>query len=999
LKTEAPRPGHPAARARPNLRLAVVETSRSTRPSPRATSAKQRQISPLLIGRASEMSVLAEAFDEVAAGSQRTILISAEGGGGKSRLIREACESFRERALILAGWCVEQGEPGLPFAPFVSIVRQVVRDRGVADIAALVGRESARELGRLLPELGPSPSEGDPGMARSRLFEALRTLLEALAAQASVVVVLEDLHWADRATRDLLVYLARNLQSARLLLLASYRSEAVNGAHGLRTGVAELIRIDGVTALSLPRLSRGEVALQLQALLGHEPATDVVAAVHARGSGVPLFTEALLAPDGSVRHRLPGSLLDLLLGAVNELPERARDVLRAMAVGGLRVGHRLLAAAAGGEGLEAALRAAVSCHLLVADGDAGYAFRHALIQEAIRDDLLPGERRRLHRGYAQALDADASLAEDVWVAGALASHWRAAGDHGRSLAAAWRAVGEAAARLAYAEQLSMLEHVLESWQRVEPARRPPGVERPQVLEAAADAACWAVEPTRGQAVVEAALAELDPAVDGERIAAMLLQRAMMRQQQMHAGELDDLQGALRLLPGPSARRAETLGQFCRALYLHGRIDECGPLAAELSSLAARLGEPEWQVEAWVAEAIGRSPHEAGTVLLLHRALHTAEFIASGRLEMIALVALADVLDARGEHAAAVNIAQSAWHRASQLGQARYIGASVAQWLARSLMAVGRWDDAVEVIGEALELDPSPLGRAQLALVSGQIACARGNVGTAQRCSQLLRAAPSGPQDAPRRAAVAAQLSIEIALANGDHAAAIAACRELETLRAELPPRDLWPLIATAWRACSEAKGSEALRGMLSESWQQLPQPGAVERAYASTTCAEGSRSVGRLDAKAWGAAGALWEELGQPHALAYALMRQGSASLATGDRGAARTALRRAAHAARQLGAAPLQTRIAMLAQKARVDLWPDETSPSTASPLGLTARELEVLKLVAEGRTNREIAADLFITVKTASVHVSNILAKFEVSSRGAAAAAAHRLGLVKDA
>jgi DNA-binding CsgD family transcriptional regulator len=950
-----------------------------------------RLVSPLLIGRDCEMSVLAEAFDEAAGGRQRTLLISAEVGGGKTRLIREASERLRDRATILVGWCVEQGEPGLQFAPFVSIVRQVVRDRGVPDTVALVGREGARELGRLLPELGPAPSEGDPGMARSRLFEVLRCLLEAMSAQAPIILVLEDLHWADRATRDLLAYLARNLPSARMLILGSYRTESVGASHALRTGLAELMRIENVTALVLPRLSNREVAHQLEAMLGHEPHADVVAEIYRRGGGVPLFTEAMVAADGSVRTQLPGSLRDLLLGAVNELPERARDVLRAMAVGGPRVGHRLLATVAGDDELESALRCAAASNLLIADGEAGYAFRHGLIQEVIRDDTLPGERTRLHRGYAQALTADPSLAEDTWIAGALALHWRAAGDHGRALAAAWQAAGGAHARLAYAEQLSMLEQVIELWDRVDRAHRPADVHRLQALEAAADAACWAVEPQRGEVIVEAALAELDKAADGQRVAAMLLQRAMLRQQQMHSGELDDLHIALALCTGATRLRAETLGQLCRALHLHGRADACRPLSAELSLLAADLGEAEWQVEAWVAQALVRSPHDAGTVALLQRALQTAEASASGRTEMIVRVALADVFDARGEHAAAVAAARLAWQRACQLGQARYNGACAAQWLARSLMAVGRWDDAVELIAEALGLDPSPLGRAQLSQISGQIACARGNIRTAQRCLEVLRAAASCPQDAARRAAMAVRLSIDIGLASGEHAAAIAACREIESLRGELRPRELWPLIAAAWRACSEAQGSEALRRMLQETADGLQQPGPVERAHAHTALAERSRS----DAKAWRAADALWEGLGQPHALAYALMRQGTAMLAGGDRGAAKLALRRAAHCARQLGAAPLQTRIAVLAQQARIELWPDEERASTQLPLGLTARELEVLKLVADGRSNREIATDLFITAKTASVHVSNILAKLEVATRGAAAAAAHRLGL----
>ncbi|WP_457323331.1 helix-turn-helix transcriptional regulator [Roseateles sp. P5_E11] len=953
-------------------------------------------MSPLMVGRDSELDVLADAFADACAGTVRTVVISAEGGGGKSRLIREATERLGRQALVLSGWCVEQSEPGLPFAPFVSAVRRLVQLRGVAEIVTLVGHSGARELARLLPELGPAPSEGDPGMARSRLFESLRLLLQSLAAQAPVVLVLEDLHWADRATRDLLAYLARNLQGTRLLLVASYRTEALAGAHPLRGGLAELARIEGVTPLALPRLSRTDVALHLSAMLGHEPAPDVVNAVHTRGGGVPLFTEALVTPEGAVRTQLQGSLRDLLLGAVNELPERAREVLHAMAVGGLRVGHRLLAAVVGADGLDAALRAAVTSHVVIAADAEGYAFRHALIQEAIRDDLLPGERQRLHRAYAEALEADPSLGADAWVAASIALHWRAADDPARALNAAWQAAREATARLAYAEQLTMLEHALDLWPRVEPTQRPQGIDRAQLLEAAADAACWAVETERGQRIVEAGLAELDPATDGERIAALLLERAMMRQQGMHAGELSDLREALRLAPGPTRIRAAALGQICRALALHGRADEMRALVDELDALAMRLGESEWTVEALVSGALARPAGDVATMERLERALGEAQAGASGRVEMIARVAMVDLLDARGEHAAAVEAAGMAWQRARQLGQARYMGASVAQLLARALMAVGRWDDALDLIGEARELDPSPLGSLQLSQVGGLIAAGRGNLAAAERALKALAAAEESPQDAPRRAAAQRQLSMAIALLQGGPAAAVEAGHGIGALRGWLPPRLLWPLIAHAWRACIGSGRADALRDLLVESSEHLAQPGPVERACALTSLAERSRLGGGSDAVAWGAAVAAWQEIGNLPWLAYALMRQGSAWLAAGQRGAAIAALRRAALFARQLGAEPLSAQLATVAGRGRVELWPDEGGAPPASPQGLTAREVEVLALLVEGRSNREIAAALFISVKTASVHVSNILAKLEVPSRGAAAAAAHRLGLV---
>ena len=251
----------------------------------------------------------------------------------------------------------------------------------------------------------------------------------------------------------------------------------------------------------------------------------------------------------------------------------------------------------------------------------------------------------------------------------------------------------------------------------------------------------------------------------------------------------------------------------------------------------------------------------------------------------------------------------------------------------------------------------------------------------------------------RRAAAHARLSIEIAQVQGDTAAAVEACQRIAQLRGWLPPRVLWPLIALAWRACVEPRQSDALRDLLVESSVHLAQPGPVERACALTSLAERARLGGRPDPQAWGMAAAAWQAMGNAQWSAYALMRQGSACLALGERGAATVALRSAAQLAQQLGAQPLTVQLAAVASRGRVELWPGEGVVASAPPQGLTVREVEVLRLVVEGRSNREIAAALFITVKTASVHVSNILAKLEVPSRGAAAAAARRLGLVSTA
>ncbi len=950
-----------------------------------------RLVSPRLAGRESELSALAQAFADVCGGTQRTLLIGAEAGGGKSRLIREFAERVRGDALLLSGGCVEQSEAGLPYAPFTAALRELVRARGVADIGALLGAGGTSDLARLLPEFGASPSASDPELARARLFEVLRRLLERLAEQRPLVWVVEDVHWADHATRDLLSFLAGNLQHASVLLAVSYRSEALHRAHPLRALLAELGRLDAVTALTLPRLSRREVAAQLEGILGRPPEPAVVSAVHRRGDGIPLFTEALIGADGNVRSGLPGSLRDLLLGVMHELPERTQQVLRAAAVGGVRVGHALLAAVTGidGTALTAALRPAVAANVLISDDS--YAFRHALIREALRDDLLAGERAQLHRAFAEALEADPSLSPQTWVSVGLALHWYGAHDDERALRAAWQAAGEAKTGLAYAEQLQMLEQVLQLWQRVPDAARHTGVQRVDVIEQAADAACWAAEPQRGLALVDAALAELDAERDSERVAAMLLQRAPMRQQQLRPGQLDDLQAALRLASAPTRVRAECLGQLCRALMQRDRHAEAKPLAGELSRLAVRLHDEAYRIDACVTLAQLGARDGADTVAALRAAADAARRIGSGWLEVLAYIAMTEALEGRGDQLHAIETGRAGLARTLRVGQARYMGAVIAQSLARSLESAGRWDEALQVVDDALALDPAPSGRALLLLCRTPIAIARGDQQTAARIVQELR---SLPDDAQRTLSLL-ELEIEYKLCDGDLDGALAAAARVPAHGEGADPRRLWPLLAVAMRACVDARDQPTLRRTLEATAASMARPGPVEEAYAAAFVAERSRVADRPDASAWEVAADAWARLGRPYPHAYALLRSAAAAATARDRTAAADRLRRAADLATELGAAPLLVQITALARRARIELKVGDGGAADDVPFGLTGRELEVLQLIAAGRSNREIASELFISPKTASVHVSNILAKLDVSTRGAAAAAAHRLHL----
>jgi DNA-binding CsgD family transcriptional regulator len=961
-----------------------------------------RAVSPVFAGREAELTVLAGAFGDAADGLPRMVLVGAEAGGGKSRLVDEFAARLESRALVLVGGCVELSAAGLPYAPFTAALRQLVRQRGAAEVSALLGTRDTGELAGLLPEFGRPPGDADPDLARARLFELLLALLEALAERLPLVLVVEDVHWADRSTRDLLGFLARNLRHAAVLLLVTFRSAELHRTHPLRPLLAELDRVEGVTRLELQRLSRSQAEAQLEGILGRPPGPAITNAVYERGNGIPLFTEALVNADGTVSLGVPWSLRDQLLGAVKELPEQTQQVLRSAAAGGVRVGHRLLAAVTGLDdlALAAALRPAVAANVVAADADS-YAFRHELIREAVWEDLLPGERTQAERAFAEALEADPALSPDGMVAVRLALHWRGANEYERALEAAWAAAAAAAPGFAFAEQLRMLEQVLDLWDRVPAAAEHTGADRARVIELAIDAARWAGESDRGLTLVEAALDELGEAGDAGRRAWLLLRRAVFRHEGLLPGSVEDLQAALRLASGPTRLRAEILGQLCRSLRHQNRDEEAERAAEEMLALGGQLGDQECQTEAriWLAMHGTREGHDITAAL--QDARETAVRIGSGRLELRAYVAITHALEGRGDHDRAIQAGRAGLARARQLGLARYTALPVTHNLAESLTSAGRWDEALDVIEEALGLDPAPYGRAFLLVLRGQITVARGEQETAAWMMHQLRLLPAGARDGSQLALPMACLTIDFWLAEGDLAAALTATRTASAQHPGAEPRYLWPLLATGMRACAEAgparspqqAGNPAeLRQALRLAAASLARPGRVEHAHATVFDAEAARAAGHLDRPAWDAAAAAWESVGQPYPLAYALLRAAGAAAAAGHQDAAAIGLRRAADLAGQLRARPLLEQISRLARRARIEIG-GASRAAEAAPYALTARELEVLRLVAAGRSNREIAAELFISPKTASVHVSNILGKLGAASRGEATATAHRL------
>ncbi|WP_433466835.1 helix-turn-helix transcriptional regulator [Spirillospora sp. CA-128828] len=951
-----------------------------------------RAMSPVLVGRSAELGRLRGAL----AAAPGAVLVGGDAGLGKTRLIREFAKDAEARVLV--GGCLELGSDGLPFAPFTTVLRGLVRDIGIDGVAGLVPRGDTGALARLLPEFGEPESDTASGEERARLFEVVLTLLERLAERGPFVLVIEDAHWADRSTRDLLAFLIRNLGTAPLLIVMTYRSDELHRTHPLRPLLAGLERLERVRRVEIGRLPRADVEALVTQLLGQTPPPGLVERIEARSEGNPLFIETLLDDDGTLACELPESLRDLLLAGVQRLPEETQDVLRDASGGSTRIEHALLAAVSGLDdaALTRVLRPAVAANVLVVDGD-GYAFRHALIREAVHDDLLPGEYTRLHTRYAEALEKDPGLvsAGRLWVE--LSYHWMQAHDSTWALVASWRAAGEARKAVAYAERLAMLERVLQLWDKVPDAAEHIGVDHVTVMEEAAAAADAAGEYDRGVKLVTAALKEVE-AADGERDTArwaMLLElRGRMLYHLARPGFVEDLRAAVEALPADPptilrARALSTLGNYVRITI---SMEEAREAALESLAIARALGDPIAEAEALITLFCAHIDYEDEGRLT--EVGETAERSRNHRVLLRYYVIKSHFLEGAGRHEEAAAVAERGTTLAREYGVARTQGTFLSINQAEPLVSLGRWDEAMAVMNHALEQDPAITTRTSLLVLSGWVALVRGDLATARaqlaRSREILRLKLNWLKTQDYFSTL--WLEASIASAEGRPEEALNALR-LVLDKGGMPDdaRYAWPALTVGAAACTELGDAAADHlHRFEERAAGLEASGPLQHAHCLTFAAELARARGTLDRAAWEEAAAEWEALANPYYRARALTRAAEAALAEGDHDAAADALQTAAELADGLGAAPLAGQIADLLRRTRM---PRRTDAS--APLGLTPREYEVLRLVADGRSNRDIAEALFISVKTASVHVSNILGKLDVTSRGEAAATAHRLAL----
>jgi DNA-binding NarL/FixJ family response regulator len=941
--------------------------------------------SAVFVGRVRELGELGRALDAAWAGSGTAVLVAGEAGIGKTRLASELAARARDQGFeVLLGRSIDLVGTELPFQPFV---------------------EALRPLG------GVPQVDKQAAGSQLQVFQDTLALLGGRAAAAPVLLVLEDLHWADTSTLDLVVFLAHNLHDRRLVLLGTYRADEPSSVTRVRR-LADSVRRSGTALLlELDPLGREELTALLEARADAPPPAALTNAIVVRSEGNPFFAQELLAAAGDRDGQLPSGLRELLLQRTARLDPATQGLLRVAAAVGRDVGYPLLRAVAGlpeGE-LRASLRRAVEHGVLVADQAAGrFGFRHALLAEAIYGTLLPGEREELHARLAQELSrgAAASPAE-------LAPHWAAAGRATEALAASVQAARQAQAVFGLAEALAHLERALALWPDVPDAAELVRADLAALCLWTAELAAQAGAAPRAVELVRRAI-ELTGESDPRR-AGLLHERLGRYLHWSGRADLaiDAFERAVELVPPqpPTPERAQALASLGNGLELAWRHDESLAICEQALALARAVRAHGAELHALTTLGkqlayVGRGD-EGLAQLRLARQLAEQRTDPEG-LER-AYIALTDVLMMLGRPRESARVAEAALDAIHRYGGDH---STLVANLIEPLVASGEWDKADRVSAAAVRAITANYPHMRL-IARGELETGRGDFDTARAHLDAARATLHSDRDLATYDAFIA----ELALWERRWTDAEAAVRDgvARTYSGDMAQIRVW-LCAKGLRALAELAAlararhdADAVRDHLGRARTLLATARDAEAEAAAVTpnaggwraLAEGEygRARGEARPEAWSAAAATWERLERPPLAAYCRWRQAEALVAAGAARAEASGPLRQAHAvAARIGAAPLAEQLELLAQRARLELAPPDAGPPDRTQgleelLGLTPREAEVLTLLTRGCTNRQIAAALVISVRTAGVHVSHILRKLGAPNRREAAAIAHRL------
>jgi len=977
-----------------------------------------------LVGRDRELAILESALDQAGGGRPCITLVVGEYGIGKTRLMRELEARAQRRGMpVLAGESVPLEGGELPYGPIGSGLRNLPPELLAGAFEALPSGARA-QLATAFPQL-PAPAEPEPAAAdgelqQARFYEFLLGLLQTLSAASPLLMIIEDFHWADGATRNFVSFLVRNLRRQRIALVLTERKEDV--AAGDRLWEEDLSK--RAERIELTGLDRAAIGKLLAAGAEGPPPDDVVDEVFRRSGGNPFFAEELLAARmDRGTGELPATLKDALLTRGRRLSPDARRVVLAAAAVARACGTTLLGGAAELEepALSRAVREALAANVLeqLSAGDA-FQFRHDVVRQIVYEDLLPGERAGLHARVAATMtEARAALGP-----GELAYHWRAAGDVSQAIVASIDAARTTSEAHAFSEALGHLERALELVEEAGGLPEAADLDRAELLRRAAETARHAGEHDRAAALAQTALGHVDAAVDRAR-AAGLHELLGHCQSFEYEAALRAFRTALGLLPAShDADRARLLGAEANALIGLGTwrtVQEGSVQATAALELAkgagARAEEAYAGIMLGLALAILGRPAEGAEHL--RRARATAAELNRAEDLLRAHLYLGEALRLAGDFESALAVMDEGRGLAIELGMDASFGRYMALNSAEDRFLLGRWDGTRTLLEEArVERDPTSWNRMLWGMVAGQLALGRGDLAAAQAELEQARAvhdAEGRPAEyaAPLHAALA-----ELALVRRDHdtardlirtgCQAVADQADLlyapalfslgARVEAEAADAGRVPRAEAAGRA---AELRDALAAMVPSTPGATPPPSVL--AHLALCRAEAGRAAGAVGGEHWAEAAERWDAVGAPYHAAYVRAHHAEALLqARGDAVAAADLLSRAYDTARELGAAQLRVKVELLAGRDLVHLQvrsgeepPPLAAPEPAPGFDLTAREREVLALLAEGLTNRAIAERLVISEKTAGVHVSHIFAKLDVHDRRVAATRAYQLGL----
>ena len=963
-----------------------------------------------LIGRTDELARLADVADRAIEGAAQLVLLSGEAGIGKSRLVGEFVARLQE-----TGWrghvghCIEYADRPLPFGPIVTILRSLLLD-GLADLEHVIGNRRA-DLRSLLPELGRDDTAGASFAGDvDRLFDAISTTLTKASRERPVAVVIEDIHWADAATRDLLASLVQSLGTANILLVATERSGAVPRTHPLRTWLAEQRRFPNVTSLTLRGLSRRELAEQATGILGHAPDSALVEDLVERTDGNPYFAHELLIAHSDGVDTLPRSLAEFLTSRIERLANDERAVLRAVAVAGGGVSHTMLAAILPELSIGAIVRGLYDASILAIDGSE-YTFWHALLRTAILNDLLPFEAEDLHRRAAEAIDADPSRGSSPSDLANLALHWGHANDPERSLAAAVEAADASAAVAAYETAAEMALQALREWPVADSPDERTGRSRDHLLLQAAEWLANCYRSAEAVDLIAEALAGWAKDLPAGRRALLLAQMAPTT---FHLGRPIDaaelLAEAERLIGDEvSPEAAQVHHRISKQAIADGQIRPALEAAERAIDIAGTQGPRVVLVEALTtrALAIGITRDLEAGVALARKARQLA--LAEGFVSQVANTFRTEMLIfnfRNGRTEACLDASRQGLDYADRHCGPRW-RAEFTHDLCYGYVEAGRLNDAPPLLEELLASRLDDLRRLTVLQVAGLHALSTGSLDAAATFladATLIADRYQSAQETGYQNRLLAELArrrsrLDEAIELIDQALELQLASDNVTYTRESIVEKIRIVKASA------DLGRDGVSEMIPDMTELVSSfdgPGKANVAFRSLMDLElasisglidpddASETVGLLESSGFGYEAALVRLL-----LIDLLITSGA------DRARLEREVVELARIAMSCGMTWIADRVASLikATRVKVDLEaePAPTGPAKTEvvyPCDLTAREAEVLSLLTEGLTNKAIGERLYVSPRTVSTHVSNLLAKLGVGNRGEAAAAYHRLG-----